>query len=131
MTDQYLWVRKGELYQRVFYLDITNPPYYLGNNNYEVLNFNPDYTNFNKWNGTDLEMTIIEDMDLVKTKDPERYYDLVDHLDLVNFVELKINGHNLEQVYVIGDLDTLKQVNTAIKNKKKNEKQKKPSCHIL
>jgi len=119
-SDQYLWVHGKDGYQRAFYIKLDEPPYYFGNQDYEILNFRPSDQELTTWigerNGSHLVLTLVDDDDYLKKEYPSSY-SLKKKYDIA-FALLELNDMKTsEELYLIATCVQATQINSERKRK--------------
>jgi hypothetical protein len=124
--DQYLWIYKNPKFERVFYIKLDQPPYYIGNEKFEILNFRPSETYLNTWigekNNCSLILMIVDDEEYLKKEYPVVY--TLKQKYSIELAYLEINQEApSNDLYIIGSLSEVEKINGGMK--------KKNNCVIL
>lgn len=122
-SDQYLWVHDKDGYRRLFYLKLDQAPYYIGNENFELLNFRPSDTEANTWSGDrdglELTLVVVDDEEYLMTEYPESLR--LKQVYQVEFALLEMNGKpSSSELYLIATLNQGQRINQELKHKKHN-----------
>lgn len=128
--DKYLWLVEKDKYKRCFYIKFDEPPYYLGNKDYDILNFRPSYQKSRTWigdrDGSNFVLNLIDDDEYLQKEYPECY--LLKEKYSIQFGLLELNGNKIsDELYLIGTNDQVSEINSEI-NSKISRKMK---CNIL
>jgi hypothetical protein len=118
--DNYVWIRKKNKYERIFFIKIDKPPYYIGNSETDILNFRPINNDNTEWVGNndnkEIKLFFLNN-DTKRTKlnikTRNLFYDFLDNLSLGY---LFVNNTQMTNfLCVVCDENTIDQINYKLK----------------
>jgi len=125
-VDQYMWVHKKTGFERLFYVKLDQPPYYIGNDNFELLNFHPSEMELNTLVGNKdnctISLMLVDDEEYLKNEYPEMYK--LKQKYAIELVYLEVNKKTpSNDLYIIGSITEVEKIN--------RDKKKKNKCSVM
>ena len=118
--NNYVWIRKKNKYERMFFIKIDKPPYYIGNIDTDILNFRSSSIDNTEWIGnndnTEIKLFFLNN-DSKKTKLNVKTRNLFnDFIDNVSLGYLFVNNTQITNfLCVVCDEITINQINQKLK----------------
>ena len=118
--NNYVWIRKKNKYERMFFIKIDKPPFYIGNIDTDILNFRSSSIDNTEWVGnndnTEIKLFFLNN-DTKKTKLNVKTKNLFnDFIDNVSLGYLFVNNTQITNfLCVVCDEITINQINQKLK----------------
>ena len=118
--NNYVWIRKKNKYERMFFIKIDKPPYYIGNIDTDILNFRSSSIDNTEWIGnndnTAIKLFFLNN-DTKKTKLNVKTRNLFNNfIDNVSLGYLFVNNTQITNfLCVVCDESTINQINKKLK----------------